>query len=139
MKLLRFLICVLLVLTTSGLAFAADSKGKRIDVAPVDVPEKAVVQPTPEEIHADSAPGQTCNSCHGPNSQDAEKKPLNHFLTTKDCGTCHFNKSWFSLRIYTHTNGRYQAMLRNPTRPNPNPDPQDCANCHFSNNEFLAK
>ena len=138
MKTLRVLLCGLFLCVAAG-AMAADAKEKRIDVNPVDVPEKVVIQPTPAEIHEGSEPGQACQSCHGANSLDAEKKPMNHFMTTRDCGTCHFNKSWVPIRNYTHMNGRYQAMLRDTRRPEPVTDPQDCANCHFSNNEFLAR
>lgn len=116
-------------------AVAADAKGKRIDVAPVDVPEKIVVQPTSAEIHEDAPPGQTCTSCHGPNALDAETKPLTHFLTTKDCGTCHFNKSWVPLRNYTHLNGKYPGMIR----AKPDVDSTDCAGCHVTNTEFQAR
>lgn len=135
MKALQVLICILLMAAASNYAVAADAKGKRIDVEPVDVPEKIVVQPTPAEIHEDAPPGQTCVSCHGPNSLDAETKFLTHFLTTKDCGTCHFNKSWVPLRNYNHLNGKYPGMLR----AKPDVDPQDCKSCHISNTEFLAR
>lgn len=126
---------LMFALMLTNMAVAADTQEKRIDVAPVDVPEKIVIQPTSAEIHADAEPGQTCTSCHGPNSLDAEKKPLTHFLTTKDCGTCHFNKSWVPIRHYTHLNGKYSGMLRSK----PDVDPQECNSCHVSNTEFLAR
>jgi len=131
MKAFGVLISLLLMLTASSVAISADAKGKNIDVSPVDVPEKIVVQPTSAEIHMDAPPDQTCTSCHGPNSVDAESKPLTHFLTTKDCGTCHFNKSWIPLRIYNHLSGRYH--------PKPDVSPTDCAECHVTNTEFQAK
>ena len=136
MKALRILICTLMLASAANFAVAADAaKDKRIDVSPVDVPEKIVVQPTSAEIHNDAPPDQTCASCHGPNSRDAETKPLTHFLTTKDCGTCHFNKSWIPLRNFTHMSGKYPGMLR----AKPDTDPLDCKSCHISNNEFLAR
>lgn len=133
MKTLRILICTVLLAFAANVAAAdaANSKGKRVDVDTVDVPEKKVIQPTSEEIHMDAPPDQKCSSCHGPNSLDAEIKPLDHFLTTKDCGICHFNKSWIPLRIYTHLSARY--------RPKPDVDPTDCKGCHVSNNEFQAR
>ncbi len=134
MKSLRLMVCLLALAILPGLSSAADSKQKRIDVSPVDVPEKVVIQPTPAEIHEDAEPGQTCTSCHGANSLDAEKKPLNHFLTTKDCGTCHFNKSWVPLRNYNHMNGRYPSMQRDHSEILP----QDCNECHITNTEFQA-
>lgn len=131
MKTLKTAIGVILLLGVMNTAIAADPKEKRIDVGPVDVPEKVVIQPTPDEIHRDAPVDQKCSSCHGPNSLDAETKPLTHFLTTKDCGTCHFNKSWIPLRIYTHLSARY--------RPNSDVDPTDCAGCHTTNTEFQAR
>lgn len=127
--------CVLLLSMASIVTYAADAKDKKIDVDKVDVPEKVVIQPTSAEIHEDAEPGQTCTSCHGPNSLDAEKKPLTHFLTTKDCGTCHFNKSWVPIRNYTHMNGKYSGMLRTK----PDIDPMECNSCHISNTEFQAR
>lgn len=128
MKALKTL--VWLFLLVSATAFAGDngSKGKRVDVDPVDVPEKMVIQPTPEEIHAESMT-RTCGSCHIQGDLEAEPKPLNHFLTTKDCGACHFSKSWVPLRFYSHLTGKYR----------PNATPQDCQSCHTSNSEFLAR
>ncbi len=131
MNALRILVCALMLAVMSGFVVAADGEGKRVDVDPVDVPEKVVIQPTPAEIHADAPLEQKCTSCHGPNSVDAESKPLNHFLTTRDCGVCHFNKSWVPLRIYTHMSARY--------RPNPAVDPMDCLACHVTNTEFQAR
>jgi hypothetical protein len=127
MKTLRTLALVLLMVTFSTFAGAADTKD-RVEVPAVDVPETMVVQPTSAEIHEDSRE-RTCVSCHSPNNQDAESKPLNHFLTTKDCGQCHFNKSWIPLRQYSHLSGKYR----------PNSTPQECASCHTSNSEFLAR
>jgi hypothetical protein len=135
MKSLKMLMCIVVLALATHVAMAGDGKGKSVDVAPVDVPEKIVIQPTSAEIHEDAPPDQKCGSCHGPSSVDAEKKPLNHFVTTKDCGTCHFNKSWVPLRMYTHQSGRYQSVLRTK----PDADIQDCASCHFSNNEFMAR
>lgn len=132
MRALSILMCAMFFCVASS-AMGAD-KEKRVDVAPVDVPEKVLIQPTPAEIHEDAEPGQTCTSCHGQNSLDAEKKPLTHFLTTKDCGACHFNKSWVPLRNYTHMNGKYSGMLRD----NPDISPQDCNECHTTNTEFQA-
>ncbi len=130
MKALRILLCIMLFASITG--YAADAKvKKRVDVDTVDVPEKIVIQPTPAEIHEDAPIGQKCESCHGPNSLDAETKPLNHFLTTRDCGVCHFNKSWVPLRIYTHKSARYKPVAGG--------DPTDCASCHVSNNEFQAQ
>ncbi len=128
MKMLRVLLC--LVLLVSATAFAADgAKGKKqVDVPPVDVPEKAVIQPTPEEIHEESIT-RACGSCHIQGDLEAEPKPLNHFLTTKDCGACHLSKSWIPLRFYSHLTGKYRA----------NATPQDCQSCHTSNSEFLAR
>lgn len=134
MKTLRALWCALLLAAASYHVVAADAEGKRIDIDPVDVPEKVVIQPTPAEIHMDAPPDQKCSSCHGPNSLDAEPKPLTHFLTTRDCGTCHFNKSWVPLRIYTHMNGKYSCVVR--AKPDVSPD--DCAGCHVGNTEFQA-
>lgn len=119
---------ILWIVCLPGLAVAADSKGGRVDVPEVDVPEKMVVQPTPEEIHQEF-PERACSSCHAPNSLDAEPKPLNHFLTTRDCGACHFDKSWVPLRIYQHRTGRYR----------PNATPQDCLSCHTTNSEYIAR
>lgn len=135
MKSLKIWLSVVLFALSTHVALAADAKDKRIDVDPVDVPEKVVIQPTSAEIHQDAEPGQTCTSCHGQNSLDAEKKPLTHFLTTKDCGTCHFNKSWVPIRNYTHMNGKYSGMLRTK----PDVDPQECNSCHISNTEFQAR
>jgi hypothetical protein len=133
MNALRALICTLMLALTVNVSVAADAaKDKRIDVPPVDVPEKTVIQPTSAEIHAEAPPEQTCSSCHGANALDAERKPLTHFLTTKDCGTCHFNKSWVPLRNYTHTNGKYSGMQRD----NPDISPQDCIECHTTNIEY---
>jgi nitrate/TMAO reductase-like tetraheme cytochrome c subunit len=126
MKAIRAFIWVLLLV--SATSFAADGKAKRLEVEPVDVPEKAVVQPTPEEIHQESIT-RTCVSCHFQGDLEAEPKPLNHFLTTKDCGACHFNKSWVPLRFYSHLSGRYK----------PNSTPEDCLSCHKSNSEFLVR
>lgn len=129
MKTLRAL--VWLMLLVSGMVFAADvgSKGKQVDVPPVDVPEKMVVEPTSEEIHEDMTNTRTCGSCHTKSDLQAEPKPMNHFLTTKDCGACHFSKSWVPLRYYTHLSGRYK----------PNATPEDCLSCHTSNSEYLAR
>lgn len=127
MKALR----VLMVAVLLACAQAAVAEEKRIDVDSVDVPERIVVQPTPEEIHTDAPPEQKCSSCHGPSGLGAEVKPLDHFLTTRDCGVCHFNKSWIPLRIYNHMSARY--------RPRPGGDPTDCKECHVSNTEFQAR
>lgn len=126
MKAVRALIWLMLLV--SATAFAADGDKKRVDVEPVDVPEKAVVQPTPEEIHEESIT-RTCSSCHIQGDLEAEPKPLDHFLTTKDCGACHLSKSWLPLRFYSHLTGKYR----------PNSTPQECKSCHTSNSEFLAR
>jgi len=128
MKPLRMLVWLMLLVTATTFAANGGSKGKRVDVDPVDVPEKMVVQPTTEEIHEESIT-RACSSCHNQGDLEAEPKPLNHFLTTKDCGTCHFNKSWVPLRLYSHLSGKYR----------PNSTPQDCQSCHASNSEFLAR
>ena len=128
MKALRTLVGLMLLVSVTVFAADAGPNGKRVDVDPVDVPEKAVVQPTPEEIHEESIT-RTCNSCHVQGDPEAEPKPLNHFLTTKDCGACHFSKSWVPLRFYSHLTGKYK----------PNATPQDCLSCHTSNNEYLVK
>lgn len=127
MKVLSALVWLMLLLSATAFA-AGGSTGNRVDVDPVDVPEKMVVQPTPEEIHEESIT-RTCSSCHIQGDLEAEPKPLNHFLTTKDCGACHFNKSWVPLRFYSHLTGKYRA----------NATPQECKSCHTSNSEFLAR
>lgn len=123
------------MLLLSSLAFAAGDGGKKqVDVDPVDVPEKMVVQPTPAEIHEDNTNTRSCESCHTKSDQ-AEPKPMNHFLTTKDCGACHFSKSWVPLKVYQHLTGRYPGALRSK----PDADPQECRACHISNSEYLAR
>lgn len=134
MKTLRVLVCTLLLVAVSSYGVAADSKGKSINVNPVDVPEKILLNPTPEEIHADAPPDQRCDACHKQGSLDAEPKPTNHFLTTKDCGTCHFNKSWVPLRNYSHMSGKYSCLVR--VKPDVSPD--DCKGCHIGNIEYQA-
>jgi hypothetical protein len=129
MKILKLLLLIVLMVALPVAADEAGKSKKKVDVEAVDVPEKILIQPTPEEIHQDAPPEQKCSSCHAPNNANAESKPLNHFLTTRDCGVCHFDKSWVPLRIYNHMNGRYH----------PNATPDDCQSCHISNTEFTAK
>lgn len=128
MKAVRFLVWLAMLVSMTTFAGESTSKGKQVDVPAVDVPEKMVVQPTPAEIHEDF-PDRSCASCHTPSNQEAESKPLNHFLTAKDCDKCHFSKSWIPLRLYSHLSARYR----------PNSDPQNCSSCHMSNSEFLAR
>lgn len=126
MRTIRKLMCLLMLVSLP--VMADGTKGSAVDVPPVDVPEQMVIQPTPAEIHEDF-PDRTCGSCHTQSNQEAEPKPLNHFLTTKDCGQCHFNKNWIPLRLYSHLTGKYR----------PNATPQECLSCHTSNSEFFAK
>ena len=130
MKVLRILVG--LILLAAIVTFAADkpAKGARVDVDAVEVPEKILVKPTSAEIHEEYTATRTCASCHTQSSLDAEPKPTNHFMTTKDCDKCHFSTSWVPLRIYSHLSGKYNRQNRNP---------QDCTECHSSNNEFIAR
>ena len=129
MKALRILVGLMLMLSVA--VFAADkAKGARVDVDPVDVPEKILVKPTSAEIHEEYTATRSCSSCHTQSSLDAEPKPANHFMTTKDCDKCHFSTSWVPLRIYSHLSGKYNRQTRNP---------QECTECHTSNNEFIAR
>ncbi len=127
MNALRFFVIMMLLASASVFAAEPSGKGdKKIDVEQVDVPETMVVQPTPEEIHEDSIT-RSCSSCHVHGDMKAEPKPMNHFLTTRECGDCHFSKSWVPLRYYRHLSGRYK----------PNATPQECLSCHASNSEYL--
>jgi hypothetical protein len=124
MNILKVL-ALLLALISAFSSIAAEN----IKAPSVDVPEKKVFQPTPEDIHQDAPPDQPCSSCHNPASLDAEYKWPSHFLTTKECDKCHLNKSWIPLRMYSHLSGKYR----------PNATPQECDSCHTSNSEFLAR
>ncbi len=128
MKTVRAMIWLMLWLSATAFAAGDASKGRRVDVDPVDVPEKMVVQPTPEEIHQESFT-RSCGSCHIQGDLEAEPKPMDHFQTTKDCVACHFNKSWVPLRYYSHLTGKYR----------PNDTPQECLSCHTTNSEFHAR
>lgn len=89
-----------------------------------------LVNPTPEEVHQESAHILECSTCHSQKEADTgiSIKPMNHFLTTKDCKECHFNKTWIPLRYYNHLTPKYKNSPAN----------LECTACHTSNTEFRA-
>jgi hypothetical protein len=124
-------IAAMALLVIFSTAAAADEPGKKksdVEVDSVDVPEKILIQPTPAEIHEESF-DRACNSCHNPSNPDTEHRPLNHFLTSRECVKCHLSKSWVPLRLYSHLTPKYK----------PGPSGQDCLSCHTSNSEYYAK
>ena len=102
----------------------------RVEVPAVDVPEPSPGELRPAEIHENS-PEKPCSSCHSPINKDIESKLPNHFVTSKECDSCHYTQRWTPLKIYSHINARY--------RRKPGVDPQDCGSCHISNSQFLAR
>jgi hypothetical protein len=105
------------------------SYADELPVAPVDVPE-SYVEPTPAEIH-ESFPERPCSSCHNPANKEVESKWPSHFVTNKECGSCHYTQRWIPLTIYTHIGARY--------RLSPGQDSQNCQACHTTNSQFMTK
>jgi len=129
----KTLLLAFMVMNFSFLAMPVNAAGRSVDVGPVDVPEQKVETPRPAEIH-ENIQDTPCSSCHAPMNPDIESKLPSHFVTNKECGTCHYTQRWIPLRIYTHINARYAGSLRKNDA-----DPQDCTACHITNNQFMAK
>jgi hypothetical protein len=119
-----------LLFTVSAGAAQDQKSDSQVDVPPVDVPETMIVPPTSKEIH-DDFPERSCASCHSGSETDALQKPMNHFLTTRDCVACHLTQTFLPLRLYRHRSPKY--------KPEPGQSSQDCNLCHTSNSEFFAK
>jgi hypothetical protein len=119
---------VLLLLMGSFPVFSVAQE--RFEIKPIEVPEPAIAEPNPAEIHENSQ-DKPCSSCHAPINREIESKLPSHFVTNKECGECHYTQRWIPLRIYSHTSARYRRPM--------DTDPQECLACHMSNSQFLAQ